>query len=279
MKRFALIFLCCISFLTTVLAQRNPDFFSIINKGAKISDEEVKMTFPADGEQPYFLFIDHVDIEGQYLVLYEYYLDGPPESSIYLGLFDSSGFPVSHKKLLYCEVDCPDGGYSFAIYDSLIEVTTESIEISDAVYEKYYEQLPDIHKGMAYGQRSLIKGLVADDEKEIIKEKKYFILNKNGLVEFSQPSSVSSNRKYKVASLEILDKEDVQSLSKKELRIMRNEIYAGYGYIFNSPDLNYYFTNQDWYRPITKSLPSLSPIEKINIGLIQKAEARKDKKE
>jgi len=37
--------------------------------------------------------------------------------------------------------------------------------------------------------------------------------------------------------------------SKKELRLMRNTIYAQYGYDFNSPDLKEYFSQFAWYMP------------------------------
>jgi hypothetical protein len=39
------------------------------------------------------------------------------------------------------------------------------------------------------------------------------------------------------------------SLSKSELRIYRNLIFAKYGYIFKSEDLNAYFRATNWYKP------------------------------
>lgn len=38
-------------------------------------------------------------------------------------------------------------------------------------------------------------------------------------------------------------------LSLGELELMRNEIYARHGWIFNRPDLQNYFQSQPWYRP------------------------------
>lgn len=37
--------------------------------------------------------------------------------------------------------------------------------------------------------------------------------------------------------------------TKSELRILRNTIYAQYGYVFNSADLKKYFNQLDWYMP------------------------------
>ena len=37
--------------------------------------------------------------------------------------------------------------------------------------------------------------------------------------------------------------------TKEELRILRNTIYAKYGYIFKSRDLTYIFSKSEWYKP------------------------------
>lgn len=37
--------------------------------------------------------------------------------------------------------------------------------------------------------------------------------------------------------------------TKKELRLMRNEIFARRGYVFNDKSLNKYFTSKKWYKP------------------------------
>lgn len=42
---------------------------------------------------------------------------------------------------------------------------------------------------------------------------------------------------------------DLTNLDKKELRILRNTIFAWYGYSFNSADLNDFFSQFDWYNP------------------------------
>lgn len=66
-------------------------------------------------------------------------------------------------------------------------------------------------------------------------------------------SFVSGNMDYtKIQSGEVvpLGNMTLQSdYSKKELRLMRNTIYAQYGYDFNSPDLKEYFSQFAWYMP------------------------------
>ena len=66
-----------------------------------------------------------------------------------------------------------------------------------------------------------------------------------------------------------LKKENLESLSLEELRLLRNEIFAKHGYIFNSTDLKEYFTSKDWYKPKFKNVDSLlTKTDKENIDLI-----------
>ena len=71
-----------------------------------------------------------------------------------------------------------------------------------------------------------------------------------------------------------LSDSDLRGLSKSELRILRNTIYARHGRKFKSKDLANYFKMFDWYVPKYDeiSVNSLSDIEKHNISLIQKYE-------
>ena len=51
----------------------------------------------------------------------------------------------------------------------------------------------------------------------------------------------------KIVGIGSLDLDD--EYTKEELRLMRNTIYAQYGYDFNSPDLKEYFGQFEWYIP------------------------------
>lgn len=63
----------------------------------------------------------------------------------------------------------------------------------------------------------------------------------------------------------------LNSLSKGELRIIRNALMAREGYIFNSPELDAYFKEFMWYQPRTKE-PDLDEVDKLNIQLIESLE-------
>lgn len=67
--------------------------------------------------------------------------------------------------------------------------------------------------------------------------------------------------------------DDIADLSKKELRIMRNEIYARYGHTFKSKDLKDYFNNQENYQELVEDAAVfLSPIESQNADFIKRYE-------
>jgi len=78
---------------------------------------------------------------------------------------------------------------------------------------------------------------------------------------------------YQKASEKLLTSSDIVNLNKYELKIMRNEIYARYGYIFKTADMRTYFQSQSWYSPRYDDVTSfLTETEKRNIELIKRYE-------
>ena len=62
--------------------------------------------------------------------------------------------------------------------------------------------------------------------------------------------------------------------TKSELRLLRNKILAYHGYRFQSKDLQEYFSNVGWYKPVSdNNTIKLSIIEQTNIQLIKSEEA------
>ncbi len=70
----------------------------------------------------------------------------------------------------------------------------------------------------------------------------------------------------------LLTPDDLRGLSKEELRIARNEIFARRGRYFNSPDLIARFSRYRWYAPNTWN-PRLNPIEAANVEFLQRSES------
>ena len=76
----------------------------------------------------------------------------------------------------------------------------------------------------------------------------------------------------------LIQPEELWTLSLGELELMRNEIYARHGWVFNRPDLRNYFESQPWYRPKgdlddpqqsnRRVEAELTPLERKNIQII-----------
>lgn len=78
-------------------------------------------------------------------------------------------------------------------------------------------------------------------------------------------------------SMRVLADTELAEMQLWDLKLMRNEIFARYGYIFRSNGaMHTHFSEQGWYRPQHKNVtPYLTAIELKNIDLIQKAEKNK----
>lgn len=72
-----------------------------------------------------------------------------------------------------------------------------------------------------------------------------------------------------------LTKEELSQYSKEELAYIRNEIFARYGYIFETEKYDDYFRSKSWYVPdpyIEGNASELNKFEKANLKLIQTLE-------
>ena len=69
----------------------------------------------------------------------------------------------------------------------------------------------------------------------------------------------------------LLTSDDLRRLSKEELRIARNEIFARRGRYFSSPELTERFSKFPWYAPNTWN-PQLNDVERANVAKIEKME-------
>ncbi|PEJ06829.1 zinc ribbon domain-containing protein [Bacillus wiedmannii] len=65
---------------------------------------------------------------------------------------------------------------------------------------------------------------------------------------------------------------DLTYLSKEQLKIARNEIYARHGHMFQTKDMKSYFSKQSWYRENPYFTGKLTDIETYNVELIKSRE-------
>ncbi|MEG0577890.1 MAG: YARHG domain-containing protein [Romboutsia sp.] len=77
------------------------------------------------------------------------------------------------------------------------------------------------------------------------------------------------------SNVRYLTKEELSPYSKNDLAIIRNEIFARYGYIFKTKEYRDFFNTTTWYKPNPNCKgdeSELNPIEKANIKLIKTIE-------
>lgn len=84
----------------------------------------------------------------------------------------------------------------------------------------------------------------------------------------------ATNAIYEVnASNTLLEKEQVENLSRGDLTIIRNAIYARHGYSFKSRPLRVFFDAQSWYIPVHNDIKAdFTALEKKNIELLLRYE-------
>lgn len=71
----------------------------------------------------------------------------------------------------------------------------------------------------------------------------------------------------------LLKPEDVANMTKGDLEVLRNSIYARHGYSFKTKKMRYVFDMIDWYIPVSTDVrKELTAIEKQNIDLIKRYE-------
>ena len=90
---------------------------------------------------------------------------------------------------------------------------------------------------------------------------------------------VNTESRFSYARMVLLNDGQFRKLSKSTLRIMRNAILAGHGYMVSSPDLVDYFGKQPWFVPRPSNdgvFDELSLVEQLNIELIKAEETKAD---
>lgn len=84
------------------------------------------------------------------------------------------------------------------------------------------------------------------------------------------------SRAYPEVSEHLLEKDELSEIDQEDLMIMRNEVFAVYGYRFKNEFLKEYFGSKTWYAPRFDNVNAqLSEIEKANVRLIQEVEETK----
>jgi YARHG domain len=72
-------------------------------------------------------------------------------------------------------------------------------------------------------------------------------------------------------SLDTLKTADVENLTKQQISMIQNFIFARHGYSFNKKNMRIKFENLDWYIPVTNDIKAnLTEVEKNNLSLLNR---------
>ena len=116
--------------------------------------------------------------------------------------------------------------------------------------------------------------LLKSGSDEVKKEAKPIVKKKIPKGEYREGSYSSTNAVYKInPSKQILKNTLVENLTKADLYVLRNSIFAKHGMIFKNEKLSAFFMEQSWYMPISNDVTSsLTKIERANIDVIKRYE-------
>jgi len=91
-------------------------------------------------------------------------------------------------------------------------------------------------------------------QKELVLKESELALREKDLGNRNNVAAENLNSGFKGSFPEVslvgLTDEDLQNLDALDIRMMRNEISARYGYVFKLPELREYFDRKEWYSPI-----------------------------
>lgn len=114
------------------------------------------------------------------------------------------------------------------------------------------------------------------DNKEVVRkiEHIYYVIDKKGFNQFFPEYTLG--RKFPISSTIILKDTDLEVYTSDQLELMKNEILAEYGYIFNNDNWMAYFKKEKWYEPKNSNVDSLlTEIESINLqNILKKIEVK-----
>ncbi len=151
----------------------------------------------------------------------------------------------------------------------LIGISISSCGNDDAKIEALEEKLNQQEQAMQAEKQADLEKELAEKNAELERLKDQGASNASS----QQTFHARGFGDYPEASERKLTYDDVARLNKFELKIMRNEIFARYGYIFKTQDMKNHFSTQRWYQPSYADVNNrLTRLEKENAEYIKNFE-------
>lgn len=261
--------------------------YEIYNIGDWIKTESEHLKKIPNRVQSEYILIAEVAPNKDILIIEGYAYASSPGSLTVLSLFDNNIKPLFKNEFdLQCIEDSDKDGVKELIgwnyYSQFIGYPNlDSLSIAGS-YCPYYvlKLLPDtIVLDTTASEDYNYKNYVGYFGLDFDVENRYGIVEPNSFVEntpyFEPYFYFEKYREYPETSLRFLTAKEMESLTKEELQIIRNEIFAFHGYSFKSEELRKYFSKFTWYKPIEGVTidERLNKYEKANIKLIKHLES------
>lgn len=148
---------------------------------------------------------------------------------------------------------------SYLVSTSVYAVEDEKLYCKGIVKGKNDTRPEDINKDGIYEVRSSSESTVSSNNKEI---SKWYRINEDGSTpteikqdsdssgsSSSETGTESSDYIFADSDSRYLNDEDLSCLSKEQLALARNEIFARHGYVFKEEPFKSYFSEKSWYVP------------------------------
>lgn len=119
------------------------------------------------------------------------------------------------------------------------------------------------------------------EEKRLAEEKASEELQKNSTLPLLKTVSTGTDNPYNGlrlvdASSRVLTSAEVDQMSKAELALARNAIYARHGYRFNNAELHEFFAKQSWFKESDVKIDAI-PFTQIELDNVRLIKAREQK--
>jgi hypothetical protein len=179
------------------------------------------------------------------------------------------------------ELGCPAAGYCASFYiftfnnDHIPKTTIlgsslyQAFSVVFCFFSYYYDSILEVYSGSSEIDE------YTDVETILTENYEYYLIDELGYKKVYM-NRASKNRKYPISTTKLLKKNVIEKLSKQQLDIMRNEIFADKGYMFKTDKWKEYFSDKAWYNPKYEDVNNkISIIEKMNIQTILEVSSNK----
>lgn len=167
---------------------------------------------------------------------------------------------------------------SNSVGTSVFGVDNDKLKLKGAVFANNYTKPDDVDDDGIYEVLSNNTSVVTSSKKDNSKWYKIYEDSRTPteltVTEGTKPKASESTGDYifKDSDKSYLTENDVKNMSKEQIALARNEIFARHGYVFNDEQYRKYFSAKSWYVPNSSydgSDSSLNQYEIANYQLMQ----------